>query len=412
MTRLDPPTITVVQDLDSLLTPTVPALNDPAGGRCAIMVRPNLERLGVLAADIQHQLGHVAATAAESWQRGAAGAAAWMAADGIDHLVVGYAETLRRGRLDDLTMLCQLTTTNLWLVLDTTTPDHIIEYATSWGADVISTDEFLERLPPTKKNHQQPPSQPADAAGVAHVPDDALTFLATAKRTLPADDFALVLADYKAAFDATDHLIDSNDTIDEEVLGQHLWELLAGRTTLAQITTLARGLQAAALHRGYHVRIDPRRFLDRAADISTVIQLTGDGWALVAQRCLPNEAAIAVLAAIGLDSTTVAALQVHHVAQDASTVTTDDGTVELPEESRPLMAAYLLHRQLLGDPDDTYLLATSTATRPMSHAGVRRAITKVTARTGIAFRGKHDTWTATSVSWRWRWGISVQPVTP
>ncbi len=410
---LSTPTITFVSDLDSTLTRNPPPTT-PDMGMCAIAVKPNLERLGVLAYDIARQLGHVGSgeSGGFGWGVSAPAAVAYLTADQIDHLVIYYAQTLIARHLNELVHLCQLASVNIWFVLDTTTPDRVVDFAADWGAETIDVETFRAGLPPGPFDTEGE-SQPATMSNeeVAHAPEDMLTFLATAKRTLSDHDYQQVHDQFTVAFEATVRMIASRETLDEEAIGEHLWELLGTSSSLGQLVSLVRGTQAASIRHGYLVRVDERRFLTRAVDISTSIDLTDDDWTLVGQRSLTHQGAIVALTSVGLDVATIAALEISDVARDGSTVTTNGQTIDLPSGARRLLFTYLLHMHLTRGPDTTHLIGTSLSSKPITFQGVARAISLITAATGIAFRGHREGWTSTADSWRQRWGIYVKQVT-
>lgn len=405
------PEITVVVDQHSRLTPELRNLNSPEQGIVVGMVRPGARQTGWLANDLVAALGKTSGRgfSADGWAVAAAHLIPWFVVEEIEVLVVGYAETLPISQLLAITHLAALTEVSLWLVADAGMTDTLATYVAEFGATVIDAEDLGTPLTGSTASRSAKADAALTPAFPATVPDDTfLTFLATARTTMPEDDFAAVLALFVSAFDDTMAWLDhSSGAPSERDVALHVSSLLDAATSLASVTTVVRGVQAAAFRRGLLIRFDVRRFLNRMSETRTATDLHDAEWRLLGDNGNTRQCAIAVLAALGMSVTEIHSLPADRVAPDANCIRTETGTYQVPEAARPLLLAHLLYRACACDPSDPSLLAGSRKDAKLTVRGVSLLIDDVARRTGIAFRAVHDRWDADSSHWRQRSGILV-----
>lgn len=405
------PQITVVIDTDSRVTPQLRSWNDPEQGIIVGMIRPGARQIGWLANDLIAALGKVSGRGfgADGWAVAAAHLIPWLIVEDIEHLVVGYAESLPTSQVLALTHLAALTEVSLWLVADAGTTDTLVTFADEFGASVIDAEGFgPHRLATTAAPVRI--AAPFDTPRFpATVPDDTfLTFLATARKTMTDASFSHVLNLYAVAFDDTRAWLDELEGAPtERDVTQHVAELVERQATLARVTTAMRGMQAAAFRQGLLIKVDARRFLNRMSMTRTALDLGDDEWRLLSDNGNTRQCAIAVLAAIGMSIADIHGLAAVQVAPDASRITTDKRTYHVPEAARPLLLAHLLYRASASDPSEPTLLAGSRKDAELTVRGVSIAIDDLARTTGIAFRAMHDRWDTDGSHWRQRSGFSV-----
>lgn len=409
------PQITVVNDPDSRVTPQLRSWNDPERGIVVGMIRPGARQSGWLANDLIAALGKTSGRGfgADGWAVAAAHLVPWLTIEGIENLVVGYAETLQTSQLLAITHLASLAEVSLWLVADAGTTDTLVEFAKEFGASRIDAEEFGPHLLASTESRVQAAESARPRAFPSTVPDDTfLTFLATARTTMTEDAFAQVINQYIRAFDDTTDWLDELPDVPTELdVTRHLATLLDGTTTLARAKTAMRGVQAAAFRRGLLIKLDVRRFLNRMSETRTALDLRDNDWRLLSDNGNTRQCAIAVLAAVGLSVAEIHSLAADRVTTDASEIRTVDRTYRVPEAARPLLLAHLLYRASAGDPADPTLLAGSRKDVSFTVRGVSMAIDELARTTGIAFRAVHDRWDNDGSHWRQRSGISITELT-
>jgi len=406
-----PPQITVVNDADSRITQQLRSWNDPKRGVVVGMVRPGARQTGWLANDLIAALGKTSGTGfgADGWAVAAAHLVPWFVVDDIEHLVVGYAETLPTSHLLAITHLAVLAEVSVWFVADAGTTNTLVSFAEEFGACRIDADEFGPHLLASKEAHASTVDAGKPTNFPSTVPDETfLTFLASARTTMPDDAFAQVLDLFTIAFDDTITWLDELQHEPTELdVARHLSTLLEDRTNLASVTTVLRGVQAAAFRSGLLIKLDARRFLNRMTETRSAIDLLEDEWHLLSSNGNTRQCAIAVLAAVGMSVANIHSLAADRVAPDASEIRTTHRTYKVPPAARPLLMAQLLYRASAGDPTDPSLLVGSRKDAPLTVRGVSMAIDDLARTTGIAFRAVHDQWGSDSSHWRQRSGISI-----
>lgn len=411
---MTPPQITVVIDRDSTLTPSLTQWNDPTRGVVVGMVRSTARQSGWLANDLVAALGKTSGRGfnADGWAVAAAHLVPWLVVDDIRHLVVGYAEVLPANQLGALTHLAVLAEVSIWFVSDGVTSDTLAGFANDFGARTLNAEDFTPDLLNVPPSAGQEPSKPEEPPFPPTVPEDTFTtFLSTARRTMTERAFAQVTSLFLPAFDDTRAWLEELDCAPTELeVARHVSALVEDQATLARVTTIMRGVQAASFRHGLLIRLDARRFLNRMRETRTALDLQEGEWRLLSNNGNTRQCAIAVLAALGLPVSTIHTLKTDQVAHDASSVRVDDLVHQVPAAARPLLLAHLIYRASAADPSDPLLLAGSRKDAVLTERGVSMAIDDLARTTGIAFRAAHDRWDSDSNHWRQRTGISVAEV--
>jgi len=300
--------------------------------------------------------------------------------------------------------------TRLWLLADSHLSEEHHQLLASWDVLPGTAEDFherWERRPVSGHVAGQPPERAA-AAFPAVPPDDFPTFYARARRELSAGDFALVDSLYRTSF--TEGLrIFANGTPDEEDLSAALHDLVAGLVTKQEALVAIRGVQAAALRNGVLVKVDPERFLTRAGEISGAARLQPEDWARLGCFCEPSDAAVGVLAALGIDAKDIATLPATEVAADGSTVLSNGSEIAVPTEARRYLVALHLFRLSVGASDDGLFLEQPRGRFPASATSVGRTILKVSRISGLALKARRmRTQRAAATHWTHRFGLCIQ----
>lgn len=277
-----PPHVTVVMDADDVVTPRLRTWSDPQRGVIVAMVRPDTRHTEWLASDLVAALGKMSGRgfSADGWSVAASHLVPWFVADGIEHVVVRYAESLPINQLVAITRLAAFAEVAIWFVADAGTSDNLATFAAEFGSATIGADDFgPHTLSATDRSIIETTQLDADAFP-STIPDDTfLTFLATARKTMSEESFADVLDLFVLAFDDTGEWLDTIDDVPTDLdVARHVSTIVDGRATLASVTTAMRGIQAAAFRAGLLIKLDPRRFLDRMTDTrqrSTCATTTG-----------------------------------------------------------------------------------------------------------------------------------------
>lgn len=408
------PQVTVIVDLDSAITPQLRSWNDPERGVVVGMVRSTARQSGWLANDLLAALGKTSGRGfnADGWAVAAAHLVPWLVVEDIEHIVVGYAEVLPTNQLAALTHLAALAEVSVWFVSDGGTSDTLAGFAKDFGATTLDGNDFTSEMLTMAQSAGHEASPVREPAFPEVVPEDTfLTFLATARRTMSDRSFAQVVSLFVPAFDDTRvWLGELNDAPSELDVSRHVSSLVEGQATLARVTTIMRGVQAAAFRHGLLIKLDARRFLNRMSEARTALELREDEWRLLSNNGNTRQCAIAVLAALGLSVSTIHSLDADQVADDASRVQIDGHVYQVPTAAIPLLLAHLLYRASAADPSDPSLMAGSRKDATLTERGVSMAIDDLARTTGIAFRAAHDRWDSDSSHWRQRTGISIAEV--
>jgi hypothetical protein len=408
------PRIAVVHDHDSTITPQLRTWNDPHRGVIVGMVRPGHRHTGWLASDLIAALGKTTGRGfnADGWAVASSHLVPWIVVEGIDHIVIGYAEVLPVHQLVAITHLASLAEVTVWFISDAGTSDNLAAFADDFGAETMGAEDFETQIRASLGRSVDEATEVDRSTFPSVVPDDTfLTFLATARKTMNESRFSEVLELYVMAFDDTQEWLATLRRVPtERDVACHVSTVVEGHATLAGVTTAMRGVQAAAFRAGLLIKLDPRRFLNRMAETRAALDLSDDEWRSLSSNGNTRQCAIAVLAALGLTVTDIHTLAAEQIAPGATAVRTDDRIYQVPPAARPLLLAQMLYRACAGDPTDPSLLAGSRKDATYSVRGVSMSIDDLARTTGIAFRAVHDRWDSDSTHWRQRTGISVAEV--
>lgn len=361
------------------------SLNDPAGGRLAIVVPPALASLAALVGELLGALGKPAA-ANPRFTAGVEELAlgrAWLRAHDIERVLLVHADWLPHRIADELCAYAALTGVDLECVVTGRDPDPYLP----WSGEEIGWVELVERvtreqlsratLADDAARHQRellpPLGMPAETARIVPGALDAFgrsAFVDLAGRIKRdgrtegsvARSLALVLRTFPAG-----EPFDSAVRGAASALAQSGWALLSNRLVGPAEPSLAT-------------------------------------WADLRTGVLPHQPAAVGLVATGLWPDEIATLRVQDVAEDGSWVLGDGVPLEVPRGAR----LYLVAQRMLSDrPEDPFLHNSGRPFRPL---GVSTTISATLADAGLAVPA-HRFRRPASPSGRWlaERGLAVRP---
>ena len=394
----------------------VSTLSDPVGadrellverpGWAVMRARPNSTEKGqLLWIDVLHALGHDI----NSSTRGRASANAdllaysWLAAGGVDDLVVAGAHLLPPNSLRSLsTVTCSLGV-RTWLVYDIESADEREEAELSLCPTTIELADFLGR-----RAESGVVNQAAATIAFPVTPDSHfLGFLDVAEEVLSTEDYQLVEERHRFGKEAMLQRLDTSPVVDEDSLARHLHEITAHTNDLNEVTAIVRGAQAAAFTRGWHPKVDVARWIQRGMVAGLERHLEPHEWAQVGRLYRPCETAACALTTLGFSVDKVPEVLTHQVATDGSSVQTADGEIDVPLAARPLLAAQHIFRELVQSPSDHFLVH-GTKDAEVTDKWVGRLLKLVTRDTGVVLRGSSASRKSIETTrWTHRLGISV-----
>ena len=144
----------------------------------------------------------------------------------------------------------------------------------------------------------------------------------------------------------------------EAAVAAHLHTLVACSGSLAEITVRVRAAQVAAFTLGWLLQVKLERLLATASSPSEQVAADPRTWATFGLYREPHIGAVLVLAALGMDATTIRTLPAHAVSADGCSVTLHGATLPVPPGGALLMRAQQAAGQLAG----------RAATEPFVHA--------------------------------------------
>lgn len=413
------PPVTIITDPDSGCSRDLHKLNNPAGGIVALHVRPNLRHLGWVVADMLDAMGRrpAASFGSDGWPTAAAYATAVLATGGIDTLVLGSAQALRLRHLDELAALADLTDTRLVLIADTSVTDDLADFGEGWGVASLPTKDarHLIRIFESRPHRRDNPSSPAPRGLPAPYPDvDVLLYLHVCRQVLGKAELREVENSFTRGFVTLNDSIRSKaDRLTVEEAVDILRPLLGEARNRNEVVALTRGAQAASLRHGLLLRVDIDHFLRRSFLDDLHLHLEPGDWDLISQLCDPQTAAIATLAASGLNPQQMAQIAVDAVAPDGRSVKVNEDTMVVPDAGARLLLAHRIFAGLTVPADATQFVQAHRNTKPMAARAVSTALNAATRVTGIRFRVAHSDWDGRrNQSWRNRWGVNVRTLAP
>lgn len=355
----------------------------------------------------------------------------WLLAYRVRHLLVHRADLLLTDTLEAVLTLAAAAGATLWLT-GTQLPGPSRELLDDQFVSELGFDAFTAAWQARTHDGVGVETVPARTGGWPPVPaDDFPTFRAACRRALPPEVFTDVdalylttLADARAALTpvltgapetgiATGVLETSGKTLLdrarlEEATARYLHSLLNASVDTVEATVRVRAAQTAAFGLGWLLAVNLAR-LTATMDAPAAAALREPGtWRALRMFRYPHDAAICVLAALGLDLATVLALPHRAVARDGATVTVDGGSLVVPVGGRVLLRAQAITGQLVGrDPEAPFLHAAG------ADIGQHRVIATVRAAlldAGVPLLSRKVDPYWNGLQWFDRWGVMLQDV--
>jgi hypothetical protein len=353
-------------------------------GVAVITVRPDTRREAWLARDllsaagIRHSRSGQTRRDADDRQL----APMWLHAHDIRDVLVVGVEALPAKLLPELVELTALAAARLWLVTDHVLPDTLTDTLADWPVTPCAPDDFTRRwLTGAAIDQPSEARQPLSPAGdglPADVPQvDFAVFRATARRQLPAEEFAAVDARYLDVLEAALQALDDG-SYPVEVLRDALSRCAS--TTATTVTT--RAVQAAAFRAGHHLRASLESLL--ACEDHAPVAAADDAatWRQLHTYRQPFRQASCALTLLGLPLATQRALRMADLDVDTPALRIDGCWRELPAAARPTLRALQLSRLAAGASDRDPLLARMDG-QPVTERSLADAATAVRQETGL-----------------------------
>lgn len=385
--------IQVIMDPDGTLTLEVEQLHDPAAGVAVVTIRPGIRNASWAVCDLVASLGkpYGILDCKRSAEHAPAFAIPWLVSNEITDLVFLQSQLLPRQVLADLIHLGLVSGTRVWFVMDSQTPQDLYDFLVLWDATPVLPGEFpglWNARPAEERSTTEMPEDGAPASFPAELPsDDFPTFYSACRQELDPAAFALVAPLYRRALqEGLDLFAEGDPTLAE--LSTVLCDLLSDVVSRGEALVALRGLQAAAQQHNVFLKVKRDQFLNRASEITRPAHLTDEDWGRLGDLAAPRDAALGVLAALGLTVDEIMEVHGSRAALDGSVVKTDSRTIGVPHCARRFLIAQHLFRLAVGAPPDGPFICgdnAMVATPTKQSMGVYH-ILKVSRLTGLALK--------------------------
>lgn len=418
--QLREPRLWLVEDPEDApaTTRAMHALADLDGGIVVVRVTPGPRLLHAIATDLLRALGKdhdrngAVRNGEENWRR----ATAWLAAEGVQHLIVDRAESMKPDRWRDFVGLAAHCGLSLWLIAHGASLTRAQrEMLDDWPVARISFEQFLaERSLDARARNGHCKNQPiADAPGARTFPtlprSDFTTFRADCRQLLAPDAFEHVEAELQAGAQITRGWLADAPDPDAAAMKEHLRELIEDCGSIGQALARLRAAQAVCLVAGLLVTVD----LERLAGSTRTIRPAIDARLLALLRAHSNThlAAIALLACLtGASPEAMTLTNMRDVTDE--TINVAGRPFRVPEIARCVLAAHVHQRLAAGALPDDPLFADNhlgqLGERSTARA-MRTAINKLSRSSGLMLWGEYSSREDLSKQyWLHRRGVSVQ----
>lgn len=406
--------LAVVADHDGTLTNQLNDFHDPDTGVVVVSAVDDIRQLSRLASSLV--LSMVKTIGIFDPDRSAnlatANATAWIVADGVTDLVVAHAEWLKPGVVTDLLHAAFVSGTRTWLIADTQMPEELYQFALSWDCEPIEPAEFARRWSQRPDRDQPITTSPAPPSErFPAVPnDDFPTFYAEARHHLTPEEWSRFDRTFRTIFEDAMCLFDGG-TGSEEELSAGLHRLVEHASDRGEIVTRIRAAQVAAFRARQLLLVDIDRFLLRSVEVVSAGRLDASQWKRLNGFAKPRDAALAVLAVIGLSPDEIVGLGENDVEPTGASVTVRGRTLVVPEEGRGSLVAQHLFRLAAGIDGSLPFVSGTPRERVPSVRGTRQRILAASRNTGVAIRTQRDAFARRDLqAWTHRYGVSIRPI--
>ena len=394
----------LINDLSGDVSSRIADYNRPLDGQLAVGLRPEMRRLAWLGSDAMVAAGKGASlsdlrrAASDTWRMLIACLPTMKVAD----LVVGHAEGLSADDVGRLAGLADLANVRIWLVVTGGVSDNLTRLGRIWDMERAAPDALALASSPTAQ--EAPRVSGESKAPFPTVPRCLFpVFLAEAERQMGEADAERVCRLYRETFERAMKLF-AGEELGAPVIGRAITESWVAHPEIEARVVIARAYQCAALRNAYLLQIDVDRLGAIWESMPSADLLTPDQWARLDQL-LPRDAAIAVLASLGLTTEEIASLPAVDVTSDAAAVRVAGKVYPVPEPARRFLAGQILLRlgSLTGG-DSRFIEGGSTRARIRD---VSRCLARVSTVTGMVWRRKNAPWASAAAHWEYRDGFSL-----
>lgn len=328
---------------------------------------------------------------------------AWLAAGDVDDVVIVAPEYLPPDRL---VTLCRVTVgagVRTWLLCDVVPTDLRAKALDGLAPEVVQADTFLAR-----RAAADVVVSPPDEVSFPAVPDvHFLGFLTACSELLEPTAYETVRAPYVRARAAMRQRVDSAATFDHEFAAVAMHEICASIRDKNELLTAVRGAQAGAFSRGWNVSVDMERFAQRGLYTAMPVPLSPRQWEAVGHVRRPCEAAVAVLAACGLDQEECASLPASAVEGDGSAVHLPDRLVSIHASGQAILVAQHLYRSLVAFDGGEAFLVQGNLEAKITRSWVSTVLKHLGGASGIVFWVKSAQPKGRGKRWMNRIGVSA-----
>jgi hypothetical protein len=406
------PAFAFVADSEGTLTGRLTDFHSPDAGVAVVSAVDEIRQLSRLASSLVLSMGKTSGLLDpdRSANLATAHATAWLVADGITDVIVAHAEWLKPGVVTDLLQAGLVSGTRTWLIADTQMPEELYQVACSWDADPIEPAEFTRRW--SQRQNQGRPAAPLPAPPSDPFPtvptDDFPTFYGEARLHLTPEEWTRFDSTFQRAYEEARRLFDGGARTEDE-LSAGLHRLVESASDRAEIITRIRAAQVAAFRSARLLVVDINRFLQRSAEVVSAARLDAGQWKALRAFAKPRNAAVAVLAVLGLSPEEIIDLAESDVEASGASVDVSGRTVVVPDEGRGALVAQHIFRLAAGvDPSLPYVSGTPRERLP-SVRSARERILAASRSTGVVIRTQRDRFAPAGLqAWTHRYGVSIR----
>lgn len=327
----------------------------------------------------------------------------WLATGDVDDLVVVAPEYLPPERLVNLCRVTIGAGVRTWLLYDVAPTDMRARALEGLAPAVVQAEGFLSRRAAADVVVAPPDDVPFPSVPDVHF----LGFLTACSELLEADAYDIAQVRYTEARSAMRSRIDALPAFGHEIAAVAMHEVCAAIRDPNELITAVRGAQAGAFSRGWNVSVDMRRFAQRGLYTATAAPLSPRQWEALHQIRRPCEAAVAVLAALGLDQEECATLPASAVDDDGSVVRLGERVVSVHEPGRPILVAQHLYRLLVSLDGGKSFLVQGNLEAKVTRSWVGTVLNHLGRATGVVLWARSAQPKGRGNEWMNRIGVSA-----
>lgn len=372
----------VLHDDDSKLNDEMTLLRNGWG---VLRSRPDVSDSGqVLWQDLMNAIGHGSSllAGAKSPNRSQTKAFCWLATSGIKSLVITAANFLTPFQVGDLSSMASALGIKLWLIYDVAPRDERKVSLLRLQPQLGTIDDFLNlrSLSPFEVTHK-------DDLPMVQVPQSHfLQFLEICAETLSTEDFQKALSLAEKGKSEMLERFDIDQIDDKESIALALHQISSEFSDINEIRCIIQGASIAAFLRGWSIKLDLTRWVERGS-ISELSMYLGPKQ-LAALSKLQNSCflAICILSVLGISPDAMQAVSTEEFNADVSTLHFNGRIIEIPNAFRNLLITQMIFRNLIGDIENPFLVQ-GPKEHQISPRWIGDALRLITGETGVPLRG-------------------------